>query len=152
MVIIGGLAAIALLALIGIFLVLRSESGSAKPAASQAPKVLATAPAVPAIAPAVPSTVPAAPSSGLNGSAPLASGDDWTPVLANPELRARLRGQLRELKYELYYLHQSSREIEQRAALLAGIMARMQELTADTATYKQPVEAVPQRARPTRSN
>jgi hypothetical protein len=138
MLIIGGLTAIALLALIGLFLVLRSGSGSAKPAASQTPDV--------------PATAPAAPSSGLNGSAPLASGDDWTLALANPELRARLCGQLRELKYELYYLHQRSREIEQRAALLAGIIARVQELTSDTAARTQPAEPVPQRARHDRSN
>ena len=142
MVIIGGLVAIALLALIGLFLVLRSGSDSVKPAASQMPKVPAT----------VPVTASAAPSSGLNGTAPLVSGDDWTLALANPELRARLRGQLRELKYELYYLHQRSREIEQRAALLAGIIARVQELTGDTAARSQLVEAVPQRARHARSN
>src|SRR5258708_20841228 len=126
MLIIGGLIAIGVLALIGLFLVLRSGSGSAKPAASQT------------------LDVPAAPSSGLNGSAPLASGDDWTLALANPELRARLCGQLRELKYELYYLHQRSREVEQRAALLAGIIARVQELTSDTAARTQPAEPVPQ--------
>jgi len=134
MVIIGGLVAIALLALIGLFLVVRSGSRSAKPVASQT------------------ATAPAAPSSGLNGSAPLASSDDWTLVLANPELRARLRGQLRELNYELHYLHQRSREIEQRADLLAGIVARAQELTSDTAARMQPLDSVPQRARNAQSN
>jgi hypothetical protein len=138
MVIIGGLVAIALLALIGLFLVLRSGSGSAKPAAPQTPNAPVTAPAVT--------------SSGLNGSAPLASGDDWTLALANPELRARLRGQLRELKYELHYLHQRSREIEQRADLLAGIIARAQELTGDTAARMQSVEPAPQRVRHAQSN
>jgi hypothetical protein len=138
MVIIGGLVAIALLALIGLFLVVRSGPRSAKPVAPQTPNV--------------PATAPAAPSSGLNGSTPLASSDDWTLALANPELRARLRGQLRELNYELHYLHQRSREIEQRADLLAGIIARAQELTSDTAARMQPLDSVPQRARYAQSN
>jgi hypothetical protein len=132
MVIMGGLAAVALLALIGLFLVLRSGSDPTKPAASQT----------------LPLPVPAtAKESDLNSSALLASGEDWALVLANPELRGRLRGQLRELKYELYYLHQRSREIGQRADLLAGIIARTQELTSNTTLRTQPTEQVPQRAR-----
>ncbi|QBD80577.1 hypothetical protein EPA93_33245 [Ktedonosporobacter rubrisoli] len=138
MLIIGGLAAVAILAVIGLVLVLMSEKNTP---AAELPS--STAPALAAPGEPRTTTMPiqqtsypsqsqplthpsqSLASNTLSHSLPASNGSISQPDYLSA---VRLRGQLRELSSELRNLHQQAEEIEQRISVLTGMTTHLEQM------------------------
>lgn len=136
----GGLIAIAVLALIALFFVLRGGKTSKHVdeaiASTSAPVKVAATSAVPAVAQIASASMSAARPEAVQAATAFAGNRGFAPAypqasaLSENLLMLRLRGQLREMRSELQSLHKQSREIEQRTAILTGITAQLEQMVA----------------------
>ena len=119
--IIGGLFVVALLALVGLVFVLRSESG--------ATRVAQTKPANPQSSATSPVVATGQPSASTYGdvSPSMVSVPTVPPSVETEEPHfAMANGQFHELAEELHTLHEQSQEIEHRLSILSEMIERIE--------------------------
>ncbi len=119
--IIGGLFVVALLALVGLVFILRSESGATKSAQTKpvSPQSSATTP--------VTATSQSETLAHRNASTSVPSAPAMPTSAITDEPRfAMANGQFHELAEELHILHEQSQEIEHRLSILSEMIERIE--------------------------